>query len=399
MTAMDERGTIRVLVAEDEPIVRRAILDVIGAFPSMQVVAIAGDAEEAVASAVRELPDVAVLDVRMPGGGGAHAAREIAAHAPQTKVVALSAHDDRESVASMLRAGALGYVVKGGGIDELVEAIERASRGLASLSGAVATGVSVELEEQIGVRERRQQEEMERIAAVRAALEPGVISPVFQPIVDLTSGKTVGFESLARFNLEPVRGPDAWFHMAASVGHLEELELAAIREGVACLDRLPRGTYLSLNLSPDTARAPDFERSLLGLPPERTVLEITEHAEVPDYLALREALTSFRKRGARLAVDDAGAGFASLRHILQLEPDIMKLDISITRNVDIDRSRRALASALASFGEEMGIELVAEGIETLAELQALRALGVRYGQGYFIGRPAAEPKAPAWPPG
>jgi len=185
--------------------------------------------------------------------------------------------------------------------------------------------------------------------------------------------------------------------MAADVGLLEELELAAIREAVARLELLPSPTYLSLNLSPATARSADFEASLLGLPGERTVLEITEHARVPDYLALRQALAHFRAGGVRLAIDDAGAGFASLRHILHLEPDIIKLDISITRNVDADRSRRALAAALASFGEEMGIELVAEGIETQAELEALRALGVGHGQGYFIGRPAAQPTAPGWP--
>jgi len=396
---MDENGVIRVLIAEDEPVVRSAIVDVIESIPTMDVVAIVGDAEEAIAAATRERPDVAVLDVRMPGGGGARAAREIAIRAPGTRVVALSAHDDRESVASMLRAGALGYVVKGGGIDELVEAIQRAARGLASLSGAVANGVSVELDEQIGVRERREREQLERIAAVRQALEPGAIRPVFQPIVDLTTGQAVGFEALARFDVEPVRPPDTWFRMAAGVGLLEDLELAAIREAVARIERLPQGTYLSLNLSPDTAGARDFETALLGLARERTVLEITEHAEVPDYLALREALTPFRNRGARLAVDDAGAGFASLRHILQLEPDIIKLDISITRNVDADRSRHALASALASFGEEMGIELVAEGIETRAELEALQALGVRYGQGYFIGRPSPEPTVPDWPSG
>jgi EAL domain-containing protein (putative c-di-GMP-specific phosphodiesterase class I)/CheY-like chemotaxis protein len=395
---MADGGVVRVLLAEDEPGVRRAIVDVIEAFPTMRLVAVVGDAEEAIAATVRELPDVAVLDVRMPEGGGARAAREIAARAPGTRVVALSAHDDRESVASMLRAGALGYVVKGGGIEELIEAIQRAARGLASLSGAVATGVSVELEEGIGIRERREREQLERVAAVRQALEPGAIRPVFQPIVDLTTGEAVGFEALSRFAVAPIQPPDWWFKLAAGVGLLEDLELAAIHEAVAQIERLPRGAYLSLNLSPDTASAAEFEAALLGLERQRTVLEVTEHAEVPDYMALAEALTPFRQRGARLAVDDAGAGFASLRHILQLEPDIIKLDISITRNVDSDRSRHALASALASFGEEMGIELVAEGIETRTELEALRALGVRFGQGYFLGRPAAQPTAPDWRP-
>lgn len=391
---MVEPVPVRVLIADDDPAMLRAIADVIAAAGGMAVVAVAADADEAIEAAVRESPDVAILDVKMPAGGGPRAARGIAERAPGTRVVALSAHDDREAVASMLRAGALGYVVKGSPIDEIIETVGRAARGLASLSSAVAADVASELDEQLSARERRAEERRLRITEIRAALEPGAIRTVFQPIVDLETGDTVGFEALSRFEIAPRHPPDFWFMTAGELGLLEELELAAIRTAAARFDELPLGSYLSLNVSPQTVLSEHLRPALLGVPPDRMVLEVTEHAAVPDYGALQAALAPIRLRGGRLAVDDAGAGFASLRHILQLEPNAIKLDLSITRDIDTDRARRALASALVSYAREMGISLIAEGIETRAELEAVRSLGVRYGQGYFLGRPAPDPIVP-----
>ena len=391
---MTEPVPVRVLIADDDPAMLQAIADVIAAAGGMAVVAVAADADEAIEAAVRESPDVAILDVKMPGGGGPRAAREIAERVPGTRVVALSAHDDREAIASMLRAGALGYVVKGAPIDEIIETVGRAARGLASLSSAVAANVASELDERLGASERRAEERRLRISEIRAALEPGAIRIVFQPIVDLETGGTVGFEALSRFEIAPRHPPDFWFRTAGELGLLEELELAAIRTAAARFDELPPGPYLSLNVSPQTVLSEQFRPALLGAPPERMVLEVTEHAAVPDYDALQAALAPIRLRGGRLAVDDAGAGFASLRHILQLAPNIIKLDLSITRDIDTDRARRALGSALVSYAREMGISLIAEGIETRAELEAVRSLGVHFGQGYFLGRPAADPIVP-----
>jgi len=331
--------------------------------------------------------------VRMPGGGGTRVAREMARVSPRTRIVALSAHDDRASVSEMIRAGALSYVVKGAPVEEIVEAVERASRGLASLSGDAAAGVRRDLEEQLGRRERREEEGRRRLERIRAALEPGAIVPVFQPIVDLVSTRVVGYEALSRFQLEPRRGPDVWFAEASEVGLHEELEYAAIRLATDRFDDLPAGAYLSLNLSPSSCLSERLEHVLLGLPAERVVIEVTENAPVPDYEALRAGLQPLKAIGGRLAIDDAWAGFASLRHIVRLAPDIIKLDVALTRDVDTDRARRAMAAALVSFATEMGIVIVAEGIETQAEFDTLRALGVRYGQGFFLGRPGELPVA------
>jgi EAL domain-containing protein (putative c-di-GMP-specific phosphodiesterase class I)/CheY-like chemotaxis protein len=383
--------SIRVLVAEEHASVRFAVVEAIDRNVGMVVVGTAEDADEAISVATREQPDVAVLDARMPAGGGPRAAREIVRVSPATRIVALSAHDDGASVTEMMRAGALSYVVKGAPIVELLEAVERASRGQASLSGTAAASVGRELDERLAPSERHVADRKRKTEEVNAALRPGGIVAVFQPIVDIATRRVVGYEALARFQVGPQRPPDRWFAAAAEVGLGIDLEFVAIEAALTHFDELSPNVYLSLNLSPAACLPDRLDTALLGVPAHRVVLEVTEHAPVPDYDILRHGLLPFLARGGRLAIDDAGAGFASLRHIVRLEPDIIKLDISLTRDVDTDQSRRALARALVAYAHEMGIAIVAEGIETIAELQTLEALGVSAGQGYLLGRPGPLP--------
>ncbi len=385
-----EQSVIRVLLADDDPAVLAALTDLLGAEPGMTVVGTAEDAESAVRLAAAHRPDVALIDVKMPGHGP-RAVHEIRRVSPETRVVALSAYDDRASVATMLRAGALGYVIKGAPVGEILDTVMRASRGLASLSGAAAAAVSRELDEHLGRREMETEHTSRLAEEIAGALQPGAIRAVYQPIFGLATLDIVGYEALARFDREPVRGPDAWFAAADQAGMGLELEVAAIRAAVARFSELPAPAYLAFNASPATAVSEELATLLLGLPAERLVLEITEHAPVRDYDALAAGLAPLRTEGARLAIDDAGSGFASLRHILLLDPDIIKLDISLTRGIDVNRARRSLASALIAFAAEMEMRVVAEGIETAAELEALRDLGTGYGQGYLLGRPGDLP--------
>jgi EAL domain-containing protein (putative c-di-GMP-specific phosphodiesterase class I)/PAS domain-containing protein len=219
---------------------------------------------------------------------------------------------------------------------------------------------------------------------------------VFQPIVGLVSGAVFGYEALSRFSSEPLRPPDEWFAEAASVGLGVDLELHALRAALAAWNHAAADSYLSLNISPETAMSPRLIAFLESAPCARIVLELTEHSGIDDYDALGEALARLRSRGLRLAVDDAGAGYSSLRHILNLRPDIIKLDIALTRGIDTDPARQALAIALLSFRNEIGAILVAEGIETQGELEMLVQLGLTHGQGYYLGRPAElPPRAPA----
>jgi EAL domain-containing protein (putative c-di-GMP-specific phosphodiesterase class I) len=223
---------------------------------------------------------------------------------------------------------------------------------------------------------------------IRAVLDRDDIEVEFQPVFDLVDCKIVSLEALARFWTEPMRSPSIWFAEANDVGLGVELELAAIRSALQRLDDFPPGVAIALNVSPTTALDPGFCELLFDVA-DRVVIEITEHAQVDDYDALQTALAPLRERGAQLAIDDVGAGFANLRHILRLAPDLVKLDLSLTQEISRDPAREALASSLVSFAEGVGASIVAEGISSDEDLTLLRALGVDYGQGFHLARPSA----------
>ncbi|MDP9330861.1 MAG: EAL domain-containing protein [Actinomycetota bacterium] len=374
------------LIADDEPQLRENLVELLAHEDTVLIVGTAADADEAIELATQARPDIALVDVKMPAGGGARAAREIIRVSPRTRVIALSAFEDRPTVLDMLRAGAVGYLVKGTASDEIVGSITKVMRGGTSLSTEVVGGIVQELTSHLR-RDEIEEEQLERSRMeVTRFIRGEGFTMAFQPIVDLRSRKTVGMEALSRFHSLPMRSPKEWFAEAARLELGEELELAAIRKAMLGVPRMPLDTYLSVNASHRTAMSTELIK-VLGEHAPRIVVEITEHEEVADYVELLRALTELRTHGIKIAIDDAGAGF-SLRHTLEIAPNIVKVDISITRDIDKERARRALASALISFAEEMGITIVAEGIETQAELETLEGLGVRYGQGYHLAEPA-----------
>jgi EAL domain-containing protein (putative c-di-GMP-specific phosphodiesterase class I) len=223
---------------------------------------------------------------------------------------------------------------------------------------------------------------------IRAVLDDDGVNVEFQPVFDLTDCKIVSLEALARFWTEPLRSPSAWFAEAAEVGLGAELELAAIRAALKRLDDFPAEVTLAINVSPTTALDPRFSDLLYDVA-DRLVIEITEHAQVDDYDALETALAPLRQRGAQLAIDDVGAGFANLRHILRLAPDIVKLDLTLTQEIARDPARKALATSLVDFADGVGVSIAAEGISCDEDLELLRSLGVDYGQGFHLARPSA----------
>lgn len=230
-----------------------------------------------------------------------------------------------------------------------------------------------------------------------AACNPS-LTMVLQPVVDLRSGRVIGAEALARFKGEPYRTPDLWFEDARRAGLGTPLELLAIEIALSKLEDMPSSTYLAINASPESLVSDELRELVSRYPCERIVIELTEHARVDDYETVAEAVAWFRAHGARLAVDDAGAGFASFQHILRLQPDIIKLDRSLTSGVDANPVRHALASAIVTFGASLGARICAEGIETAAEIACLQQLGIAYGQGYYLGKPGPLP-LPEPPPG
>lgn len=222
---------------------------------------------------------------------------------------------------------------------------------------------------------------------VESVLSGTGLSIALQPIVSLEDGSVVGVEALSRFALEPSRGPDHWFAEAAAVGLGMQLELFAVDRALALLPRLPGPVRMAVNVGPDTFCSPDLLGLLERSTPDRVTVELTEHVGVEDFPALRRACQALRARGAQVSIDDTGAGFASLSLVLQVAPEVIKLDRELTSGIDLDPVRRALAGALVGFGAETGAAVVAEGIETAAELAVLRELGIAYGQGFYLGRP------------
>ena len=238
------------------------------------------------------------------------------------------------------------------------------------------------------IEQEARRAERKRVVATRVqdALEQGV-NMVFQPVFDLERGGVFAYEALARFPVEPYRPPSDWFADAAEVGLVTKLELAALESALERLPGVPEGIRLALNVSPATAISPEFVQLLLPHA-HRIIIEVTEHERVEDYAALNHALSGLRAAGAWIAIDDVGAGFASLSHILSLAPDIVKLDLSLTRDIAADPMRDALASSLVDFAAGIDATIGAEGIETQSELDRLRVLKVRYGQGFHLGPPA-----------
>ena len=188
----------------------------------------------------------------------------------------------------------------------------------------------------LGESEQEQEQlREERKELIRVTIANHSFETLLQPIVDLQSGGAVGVEALARFPREPIRPPDVWFDEAAILGLGVELEMAALHVALLQLSRLPGGLYLSLNASVETIMSEDFQTSM-----EDVLLtdrfQLTEHREVHDYSLFEQAIRNLRSKGVRLAVDDAGSGYSSFRHILNLHPDIIKLDIGLIRGIDAD---------------------------------------------------------------
>ncbi|WP_334177875.1 EAL domain-containing protein [Pseudoxanthomonas sp.] len=227
----------------------------------------------------------------------------------------------------------------------------------------------------------------EKVARITSVLELGQPHMVYQPIYRSSTRRIVGVECLSRFELEPRRTPDVWFAEAREIGLGVRLELNAILSALDGLRQISGDFYVALNVSPQTIVSGGIEGYIDDLDPHRVVLEITEHSLVDDYKLLNERLVPLRAAGVRVAVDDAGAGYASMRHVLAIHPDIIKLDLSLTRDIDSDSPRRALAAALIEFACQTQSHVVAEGVETATELAALQALGVDDVQGYHLARP------------
>ena len=220
---------------------------------------------------------------------------------------------------------------------------------------------------------------------IASIIENHAFRPVFQPIVELGRDGIVGYEALTRFTDKA--DPEVVFARAAAVGLGEELEIATLEAALLAAEALPRAAWLNLNASPELIVSGDSLSALLAGNKRHLILEVTEHTAVADYPAFRAAIAALGSN-VEVAVDDAGAGFSSLRHIVELNPGFVKLDRSLVEGLQDDESRQEMIVGLRYFARAIGCRLIAEGIETPAELTVLRALDIGLGQGYILGRPA-----------
>jgi EAL domain-containing protein (putative c-di-GMP-specific phosphodiesterase class I) len=268
----------------------------------------------------------------------------------------------------------------------------------AALMEVLADATAVILEPR--VRERARTEDVRsRLEPVIAAGGPRV---VLQPIVSLATGRVTGSEALSRFPVDWGKPPDVCFGEAHSVGLGDRLEVLALERAAEHLAVVPG--YVSMNVSPGTFLTAACQELLTRLPLPRVLLELSEHEAVEDYGTLLAALAPLRARGMRLAIDDVGAGFSSLRHIVLTTPDVIKLDRTLVTGLGNDPVLQTLVRSLVDFGHGSDAEVVAEGVETAEDAANLRRLEVDYGQGWFHGRPgppeallALDPEADAIP--
>jgi EAL domain-containing protein (putative c-di-GMP-specific phosphodiesterase class I)/CheY-like chemotaxis protein len=349
------------------------------------------------AAAVRRLrdydPDLLILDVLMPGLDSYELLDQIRRCSTPTSflpVMVITTTDTNEARARAFKLGATDFLTKP---FDLTEGVSR----IRNLLHLRHLNLRLERRNAQLASQLRQHDEEERREAARglqinrdldAVIADELLVMVFQPIIDLADGTLAGCEALARFLKPPLRSPDVWFDEAAVVGRGTELEMRSIERAFRQADDLPPGTFISINASPTTIRSRRLLDLMGSVDASRVVVELTEHEQVDDYAPLLAAIRALRDRGARLAVDDAGSGFAGLQQILRIEPDIIKLDRSIIVGADHDPVRRSLTAALVQFSDAIGATLLAEGIETADELMALRSLGVTLGQGFLLGRPS-----------
>ncbi|WP_373354784.1 EAL domain-containing protein [Pseudoroseicyclus sp. CXY001] len=243
---------------------------------------------------------------------------------------------------------------------------------------------------------RRRSERARMSQRLDEAMGPEGVEIVLQPIVDLSTRRISGFEALSRFTGEPYRSPDQWFADALAIGRQIELEAYVVSKALSLLPELPEGTSISVNASPGTVASGILAGLAAASDPSRITIELTEHAIVENFDRVSQELDRLRQLGARVAADDVGAGHSGLTQLLRLRPDVIKLDIELVRGIDSNSAKQALVMGMMYFARDIGARIVAEGIETDEEREALRTLGVHQGQGYHLGKPMSLARVRDW---
>jgi DNA-binding NarL/FixJ family response regulator len=379
-------GPIDVFVADDEEAVVDVLRAVIATDPTLRFAGAAHDADAAIAEVARTKPDVALVDVRMPGGGGVHAAREIRRRDLPTKVIALSAHEDADTVISMLGVGAHAYVPKADPTDKIVGTIHRV--------------VDPDWREEDG-RERRPPilapplpRRSERGPRVARAILEGAVTAGFEPVIDVVSGGIVGLDARPVVRMWPERAYDGWLADAAAEDLLIDFEMTAFRAALPFLARFPEELFVEFQVTPAAAAHPRFRHAVVAAGPRRIVLGFSSLAIPRDDTSdgLPTAVARLRAYGVRISARDVGPGVEGLRQLARLQPDHAWLDPTISKGLGTSFPLHSVAATVVACADQVGARVIADGVGTRAQLDEAEALGISMAAGAFLGGPLGAPE-------
>lgn len=366
----------RLLVVDDEPDIRDVMVRILG--KDGYEVETVGSAEAGLALLNTQHFDAVISDIRLPGASGTEFLERARALRTDLPVILFTGHPDVQTAISAVEHGAFHYLTKPFRATELVDIVGRAV-AQARISQMRQEAVRVTREE--GANEEALVDQFER------ALHTMWFA--YQPIID-RNWSIVGYEALLRCEEPELRGPRDFLAAAEQLGRVDELALAIRDRAPRAIEDRPEQPYLFMNVDPSQLRGDglltwdDRLRRMAG----RVILEITERtslASIPDF---EDKIFALKQQGLRIAVDDLGAGYSGLTTFAQLEPEFVKLDGSLIRGLQRSERKRRIVASMASLCVELGISVVAEGVETQEEFEVLRELACTHFQGFFVGRPA-----------
>ncbi len=379
----------RVLVADDEPSLRTLMDRVLSA--SGYEVRLAADGEEARAALASEQFDIVLSDISMPGLGGLELLQVVRDRDLDVPVILITGSPSVETAMQAVQYGALRYLVKPVATQMLLDTLAYAAHvhELARLKREAMAALG------------KEQKAATDLAGLAAALTRALatLSMHFQPIVSVERRTSHAFEALVRPNEPSLPSPPALLEAAEKLGRVHEVG-RVIRERIAAaVTRLPDDVLVFVNLHPHELTDDSLYSALapLSVHARRAVLEVTERASLHEVPDLRERLAALRGLGYRFALDDLGAGYAGLTSFVQMTPEFVKIDMGLVRDVHQQPNKERVIRSIGALCREMRIAVIAEGVETREERQALTRLGVDLLQGYLFARPQPDfaPVSPA----
>lgn len=376
MTRAQTPAQPRILIVDDDTEIRRALSEILIA--AGYEVHGADGGEAAVSRLAARDIDAVLSDIRMPELDGVELLREIHATDPDLPVILMTGEPSLDTAVRAIEHGVLRYLTKpfdGAELVKLVDFAVRCRRGRDAVSGSGETELSDNFES--------------------ALLS---LDMAFQPIVCWSARGTVGYEALARTNVAAFPHPGVLFQAADRLGRLPELGRAIRARVAAKADTAPNGTTLFVNLHPSDLGDEELfsPRAPLTRVADRVILEMPEGAPLHDDADVAERVSRLRKLGYRIALDDMGAGYAGLASFATLEPDVVKIDISLVRGVDVTPTKQKLVRSIVALCRDLGKSIIAEGVETNAERQALVTQGCDLFQGFLFARPGFQFSEVRW---